>query len=129
MPVDESYQETWPVFRRAWKTSADSPITTVLARADSAGYVGLVPELVVMGRTQDGAVGIVLSGAYTLLGRAGSAVSQPSRPEDVQEYGVTGSLAVAVGPVARELHLTCTGLRGVEVSWVAFWRVVESPPL
>ncbi len=125
MPVDPQYQHTWPVYYRAFVSTSALTVATVLAEAPNAGDVVAIPELYVVGRTEDAFLGNVQLGGYTLVNERGGARLK-TETESKNQIGA-GGLGVVVVARGNELVLEVTGRDRTRIAWGVYWRAVDFP--
>lgn len=123
VPIDHETQ--FPDYRRAFSTTNDTPVVTVIVDVPNEGDAALIPELDVIGRVEDGFHGNIRLGAYTVVNVQGEAVLKSSN-EASPAVG-SGGLAVTITTEGTEVHLVVVGDAVEKVLWGACWRVFDFP--
>jgi len=123
MPVDLDAEFVWPIFRLTYATTDDSPVVTPVASVPTVGDQAMVPELQVIGTSNDGVVGVSLITALA-VSRSGAGPLLVSLFSLSDTFG-TGAPVPTVSVSGDDIVITTTGLTATNMRWLLYWRLLE----
>ena len=125
MPVSIEHETAFPDYRRAWTTTDDDPVVTVLVDVPNEGDAALIPSIHVIGRIEDGFYGNLQLGGYSVVNVRGTATLQSSN--EASPVVGAGGLTATITTEGTEVHLTIVGSDRDTILWGACWRVFDFP--